>query len=584
MKLPSPRFLLDALTTAFRRFPLVMLAAIVGTACMMWIVENDFTDLSFVIRLILTVAIGVPLLLAGRLMRGDGTGMMWNTRLPEILALLVLVALFITFRVGEYNELSQQSGLRFALVNFSAHLLVAVGPFLNRSSDADFWEYNKTLFSNFVIGAVYSAILFAGLSIAIVAVDNLFDLHFEGNIYAHLFFLLAGVFNTAYFLYHFPEELTLAKDQRPEYHIALRNLIKYILIPIVTIYFVILYAYSIKILVQWELPRGWVGSLVLGFSVAGIFTWLLNYFLEETDDSVIVSTHRKWFFPVLLPMTLLLFVAIGRRIGDYGVTEPRMLVATTGVWLLLMCLYFIIAKRPSIKVVPASLILFALACAMGPLSAGNVSARSQAHRLQHELEQAGMWQDGKMVPAADSLDEDQAREISSILQYLNEWEHLDKLKGWSARFSGTETMSWSEMEQVREEFGLKKFKVKNYFSFSFDQPDGAGLGDYQTMWVVDLSDDGRGHHAIVENSASIATPDGEELQLDLTPVLEHLKEEFGVKVSGRPAEEGAFAFQQGGWEFKLYVRHLYSEINDEEKISRLEGVLLGKRISTTSED
>ena len=569
--------MIDALATAFRRFPMVMLAAILGTACMMWIVEYDSSDLNVVIRLLLTAAIGVPLLLAGRLMRGDGTGMMWNTRLPEIVAILILVGLFFTFRVGEYNSLSLQSALLFALVNLSAHLLVAVGPFLNRSSDADFWEYNKTLFSNFVIGAVYSAILYAGLSIAILAVDNLFELRIDGKIYAHLFFFLAGVFNTAYFLFHFPAELRLAKDQRPEYHIALRNLVKYILIPIVTIYFVILYAYSLKILVQWELPRGWVGSLVLGFSVAGIFTWLLNYFLPESDDSALVAAYRKWFFPVLLPMTLLLFVAIGRRIGDYGVTEPRMLVATTGVWLLVMCLYFIIAKRPSIKAIPASLILFALACAIGPLSAGKVSARSQAHRLQHELEQAGMWQDGKMVPARDSLDEEIAGEISSILTYMNEWEHLDMLKGWTDKFSGTEKLSWSELEQVKEELGLKKFKARKHLAFSFEQPAGVSVVDYQHLWVIDAVASGRGANSITDNVLTLETPDGGELELDMTPLLQHLKEKFGENNSAKPAEEGAYEFQEGDWEFRFYVRTLYPDINDGDEINQLAGVLLGKR-------
>ena len=550
---------------------------------MMWVVEYDSSDLNVVIRLLLTAAIGVPLLLSGRLMRGVGTGMMWNTRLPEIVAILILVGLFFTFRVGEYNYLYLQSALLFGLVNLSAHLLVAVGPFLNRSSDADFWEYNKTLFSNFVIGAVYSAILYAGLSIAIVAVDNLFELHIDEKIYAHLFFLLAGVFNTAYFLYHFPEELRLAKDQRPEYPIALRNLVKYILIPIVTIYFVILYAYSLKILVQWELPRGWVGSLVLGFSVAGIFTWLLNYFLPESDDSALVAAYRKWFFPVLLPMTLLLFVAIGRRIGDYGVTEPRMLVATTGVWLLVMCLYFIIAKRPTIKVIPASLILFALTCAIGPLSAGKVSARSQVHRLQHELELAGMWQDGKMVPASDSLDEKTAKEISSILSYMNEWEHLDQLEGWTDQFSGKEKLSWAEMEQVREELGLKKFREKKQFSFSFDQPEGVTVSGYEYLWVIDVVENSRASNSISDNHITLNMPDGSELELDVSPLFGHLKEKFGGRTSGQPAEEGTYEFQQDGWKFKFYLRSLYPDINNEDTINQLAGVLLGKRTTSAPE-
>lgn len=585
MKLPSPRFLLDAFVSSFRRFPLVMLSAIIGTACMMWIIEHEFETLDVVIRLALAAAIGVPLLLAARLMRGDGTGILWRTRLPEVIALVVLAALFFSFKVWEENSLSQQSALLFALVNLASHLLVAVGPFLNRTPDADFWEFNKTLFLNFVIGAVYSALLFGGLAIAIMAVDNLFELDVDGEVYGHLFFLLAGVFNTSYFLYHFPEGIRLAKDQRPEYHIALRNLTKYILIPIVTIYFVILYAYSLKILVQWELPRGWVGSLVLGFSVAGIFSWLLNYYLEETDGSVLVSAFRKWFFPVLLPMTLLLFLAIGRRIQDYGVTEPRMLVANTGVWLFIMCVYFIFAKRPTIKLIPASLILFALASAIGPLSASRVSAGSQVQRLQQKLQEAGLWNDGKIVPASNPLDADKATEIMDILHYLNEWEHLDRLEGWTEKFSGKAKLSFAELAQIEEELGLHTLESPKALSYSFEAPNGLQTLESAYLWSIDVAEGiQEKRQQIDQNFISLQLPDGSEMKLNLTPVLEYCTKTFGESAPVKSAQEGVVDFQQAGWSFRIYVDYLHANVQDTTHISQMRGILLGKPTAPPASD
>ena len=160
------------------------------------------------------------------------------------------------------------------------------------------------------------------------------------------------------------------------YTTAFKNLTKFILIPITAIYFLILYAFSTKILVTWQLPEGWVGKLVLGFSVAGIFTYLLNFMLVKFDDSVVVKGFRRWFFYILLPMVLLLFVAIGRRIGDYGVTEARYVVAISGAWLLLISVYFILSKRDNIKFIPISLAVFSLLTVLGPLSAFKVSERS----------------------------------------------------------------------------------------------------------------------------------------------------------------------------------------------------------------
>jgi hypothetical protein len=189
----------------------------------------------------------------------------------------------------------------------------------------------------------------------------------------------------------------------------------------------ILYAFSAKILVQWELPEGWVGKLVLGFSVAGILTYLLNYLLVKYDDSVVVASFRRWFFFVLLPMVVLLFVAIGRRLSDYGVTEPRYVVAIAGVWLLLLSLYFIISKKDNIKFIPISLAVVALVTVLGPFSAFRVSERNQTSRFMEVLLRNNMLKDGKAVPAADSLSRTDAERLRGSLDYLSQNGHFEPI-------------------------------------------------------------------------------------------------------------------------------------------------------------
>ncbi|MBK9017383.1 MAG: DUF4153 domain-containing protein [Saprospiraceae bacterium] len=391
MKLPSIPYLADAFLGVVRRFPLVMLAAAAGVVVSMVLIEhNDNIDEDECIKILMTCALGLSSLLCASIISER-----WKLSFPAALAphLVVLGLLGLYYFTLEPNDDMGTivTPVRFFGLNLAAHLAVAFLPYLDQSPVEDFWEYNKRLFGNFMVGAFYSLVIFAGLSFAILAVNELFNLDIDEKIYAHLFVVLAGIFNTAYFLAHFPKRFDFETESVENQELAtptnlftgpLKNLTKFILIPIVAIYFLILYAFSAKILIQWELPEGWVGKLVLGFSVAGIFTYLLNYLMVKFDESFAVKGFRRWFFYVLLPMVVLLFVAIGRRMSDYGVTEARFVVAISGVWLLLMSVYFIFSKRDNIKFIPISLAFFSLVTVLGPFNAFKVSERSQVGRLE----------------------------------------------------------------------------------------------------------------------------------------------------------------------------------------------------------
>lgn len=424
MKLPSPGFLLDAFWQACRRFPGTMICAFVGVAALFVLIEDSSEEQVWA-PLWMVCQLGLALL-TGIVVFSESKG--WDERRGWLLQGLGLAAL-----AGYYFLLDIKApgfeyvGLpRFLTLLIVAHLFVAVAPYLNIRSVRDFWEYNRELFANIIIGAVFTLILFVGLSLAILAVNELFNLDINERNYVRLFVLLAGVFNTAYFLFHFPKNYEFAQADAG-YNVVFKNLCKFILIPIVGLYFLILYAYGTKILATWNLPRGWVSSLVLGFSVAGIFTYLLNFYLPEHDASAHVRGYKKWFWWVVLPLTVLLFVAIGKRISDYGVTEERFLVAHLGVWLAATCLYFLFSKHDNIKFIPISLALFGLVFAFGPLNAFKVSEQSQVRILKNLLEKNGRWKDGRLARGTSSLPKEDVAQITSALEYLERRDALGRM-------------------------------------------------------------------------------------------------------------------------------------------------------------
>ena len=455
MTLPSPGFILNAFLLVCRRFPAVLIAAAVGVGALWFMIEPGSEEHIWA-PVWMVCLLGLPVL-TGLVVFSESRG--WGVKTGWALQLLGLAALtgyafLIDTRVPAFEHVPLQRYLTLLVV---AHLFVAVAPYLNARSVRDFWEYNRDIFANFVIGAAFTLILYAGLALAVLAVDQLFDFNFQERIYMRLFFLLAGLFNTTFFLFHFPKTFEFASTDTG-YHAIFRNLCKYILIPIVGLYFLILYTYGGKILVNWSLPRGWVSSLVLGFSVAGIFTYLLNFYLSESDDTPWVRGFRKWFWWVLLPLTVLLFVAIGKRIGDYGVTEVRFLVAHLGVWLAATCLYFLISKNDNIKFIPISLMVFGLVFAFGPFNAFEVSKRSQIHLLKNLLEKNGRWKDGRLSSATSEIPKEDVGQILSALGFLENRNALSQL-AWLPMpvdsFPETEQHSYSDSERIADWAGIR---------------------------------------------------------------------------------------------------------------------------------
>ncbi len=424
MKLPSPGFLLDAFIQVCRRFPATMLAASTGVVVLLILVESNRSNEELLARIWMAAQLGLALL-TGIVAFAESAdwspGRKWLAQGVGIAALAAYAWHLWVHPNAEFEHLHAPRYMIFLLV---AHLFVAVAPYLNQRSVADFWEYNRRLFANFVVGATFNMILFAGLALAILAVDQLFNMNISERIYARLFILLAGIFNTSYFLYHFPQKYEF-ENTEASYNAVFHNLCKYILIPIVGLYFLILYAYGAKIIGTWSLPRGWVGSLVIGFSVAGIFTWLLNFYLPQYDNSKWVTLFRKWFWRIVLPLTVLLFVAIATRISEYGVTEPRFIVIQVGVWLAITCLYFLFSKSDNIKFIPISLGLIALSIAVGPFNAFSVSKRSQTGIVKNVLERNGRWENGHLKQGSAPMLQAEISQVESALQFLDRRGYLE---------------------------------------------------------------------------------------------------------------------------------------------------------------
>lgn len=311
------------------------------------------------------------------------------------------------------------------------HLLVSCLAFYQKEEIQSFWQYNYFLFSKIFTSILYSLTLFVGLASALAAIDKLFHVQLEDNYYYDLFLFIFLIINTIIFLYFIPKKFEVFAPKLA-FKKSIRIFVQYILLPIVIVYFAIIYLYLFQIIIAKTIPSGWVCIPILVFSIVGILAYLLIYPIRLDPSNRIIYIYSKYFFYLLLPLLSLYFIAIIKRILPYGITEDRYLVFMLGVWLLIISIYIIISKVDNIIIIPVSLFLLLFVSAIGPWGMFQLSVQNQVRRLELLLKKNQLLVDHKLVtPAKDyKIPEDNANSIRSILNYLNKRGEIHQIHTW----------------------------------------------------------------------------------------------------------------------------------------------------------
>jgi hypothetical protein len=497
MRFPSVKNLADNALLTIRRFPFEVLFALAGTIAATINIELSSLNRegqNWCMRTIMIANLGLLLSLSATLFI-ESKGITGSRKLLIRLA-AVVISILLIFIINP--GIRQADYIRFFLFSLSFHLLVAYAAFIVKGHVQGFWQFNKTLFLQFLTSALYSAALFLGLAAAIGAMNFLFNFKFESDTFFILWVWIVGMFSTIFFLSAIPKDFT-GLDNDFSYPKGLKVFTQYVLIPLATVYVAILLAYELKILIQWQLPKGLVSNLILGYAVFGILSLLLVYPIREKEENKWLKTYSKSFYFLLIPLLILLFTAVGTRIFRYGITEMRYFLIVLACWLLFITIYFLIAKKQNIKFIPVSLSLLTLLSIYGPQSAFSVSEYSQRRILVEVFKKNNAFKDGKIM-AVDSLkisrkDGHHAvatldylitrHDLTSLQPYFNEdlarvSDSLDKAKGKD--LNRNYQLQYDKFDWAKKRLGLNRFTgyyrdgddstdVVDYLSYTFHTAD-----------------------------------------------------------------------------------------------------------------
>lgn len=404
------------LKNSIRRFTETILIATAMVIIGILLNHNVFNDDEAIARILLALGLGLVISADIVLFIERKAGLRkWRFVFDGVLAVLLAAFYFLLPKT-----LNQQFFLKYFSFILVLFLLFTMIPYFYKRSY--YAVYCLNLLTSFFVTYLYTLVLCLGLIAMIFTVDQLFNLNMDGKIYGDLFMVATGIFGISYFLGGIPsfeKEITLE-----EYPKVFRVLFVSIIMPLLTAYTVILYAYFIKILIERDWPKGIVGNLVLWY---GFISMIILFCIYEMEERPWIKNFKR-VFPIGLAVPLyMLFTTIWIRTKEYGLTLPRYFVWISGIWFLLIGGYMIQKKWKNSSFIILSFMLFVLVSAFGPTSGYEMSFRSQNNRLEVLLKENDMLGEEGIQPNVN-LPKDQQNEIASILSYMSSMEALNRLE------------------------------------------------------------------------------------------------------------------------------------------------------------
>ena len=226
------------------------------------------------------------------------------------------------------------------------------------------------------------------------------------------------------------------EDEVTEPFKILRIILNFILSPAIIIYTVILYTYFIKIAFEWNLPKGGVAWMVMGFITVAL--------VGRVAQSILSQRYYDWFYRyftlIAIPPLIMYWIGSIYRIRLYNFTESRFYLMVAGVLMTLFVLMLFSKRTRRYQLMAlifgAAIIVFTY---IPGISAKSIGLRSQKQRLTELISELKLT-DAKTGKLNNDLDMRSIQQDSLMCERYNDVS--------------------SVISYVRKEIGTKEFEAK----------------------------------------------------------------------------------------------------------------------------
>ena len=234
--------------------------------------------------------------------------------------------LFLPLAAINLKPFLETYGFWFTYVLAGILLIVGNKKLDNRSFAAHSLHVTTQMFFGLLITGIFNLVVVAIFASFFYIFGINEPPHFYEHIIQFIWFFLAPQICCTF--------IRQNEDEVVEPFKVLRLILNFILSPAIIIYTVILYTYFINIAVMWDLPKGGVAWMVMGF----ISTALVG----RIAQSILSQRYYDWFYRyftlIAIPPLIMYWIGSIYRIRIYNFTESRFYLMVAGVLMTLFVL------------------------------------------------------------------------------------------------------------------------------------------------------------------------------------------------------------------------------------------------------
>ena len=380
------------ISTAFKRFPLAVAFAIFTTIAFIYVYESGHspTEYKFSHWLMIYPIAASMIALSVSLVQESRKKFSF---LPHIIAgalwLAISIALVLYFSKNSNDIGRTYVGTTYLFIYTTAFLSIFVAPFFKQKDENGFWVFLMRNAKAAVVAIAISVVLLIAIDGLLFGFFNLFDIKVSARPFVYSAIISSCTIFPILFFSGIPS-IDDCLQETPALNKFQTSTNKFIFLPVVSLYILLLYAYIAKIIIQWEMPKGMVSYLVS----ASMLLMLLRVTLmlpERINPKPSFESKLLKILPAAcIPLVILMSVGIIRRISDYGISEDRYYIAAVNIFY-----YIIIAILLIDKIKCKSRVIAIVFCSMffiltnGPLSALNVTHRIWMGSIKDALTELG---------------------------------------------------------------------------------------------------------------------------------------------------------------------------------------------------
>lgn len=385
--------------------------------------EGELLDDSLIGAVSYYLSVGFVLSLTLHLWQEEGKKQR-TILIVNMVAHLVLLAdaIYIYHVLEDSNSYHYEVWVAHAAIIFSLLLSLFFLSFFKEKDNIASWNFTMNILVNLFICHFIGEVMWGGFSLLLSSFNFLFHIDFDSKWYMVIGVLTGLLLSSWLFLGRIPNGEN-KHDRTPVDSGFLNAVMRFLFLPLVGLYTIVLYIYAIQILVKWELPNGWVSWLVAASMVGLIIIEFGLYPVRKAQNRKADNLIARYLPVSILPLLLLMTVGIIRRFNDYGITINRLYLITLNLWFYFVCITLFITRARRINWITISFALIFLLTSAFPINYFSITRNCMDSKIRKMLYSTDMIRVRKFP-----LNERQYKHLLHILTKEEAVELNDKMR------------------------------------------------------------------------------------------------------------------------------------------------------------